>query len=1162
MKINTISSFQYNNSSKYISPQVKKQSLCAGNNNSVSFQSLNKVKPIFDFKSIFSFKPKDVYLTKEEVFKSLNKKTKKHFNLILEKIQTPNGYSKAMLNSLLGIYGAFNSFNLLTQSRICHLKENYNNENIEYNKNLLKNIELLANTKYDAESVSEILDMGYCEESKTYNQKTFDLAISNYKEFKKDTKFLLDAATPYNGKIQEDVFNFFAQKVRNNEIKPKDSIAYSEVTSYKDSDGNPQISIQALNKAFELEKLLGSNNMYKIMHRFNEYYEPPTKRFLASLTEDLPQNIKDKEELCQFILYRISATRDKESRCSDINPVKYKLFNRLYERYQENEKLIHINNITNYAGRNFTSVSPDIMTGFCLIASEYLEIEELSDCIREMQVTEKNFIQVLQIINLLKPEEKSSFNKVLEYFRYYKNEPNNYSKILSRFNEQYQLYKDSHGAKYIAFLLERCTNPDGKFNQEKFNTLIKIEDEKNLSTYLSIYANWKNKTEQDFYNNVKLAKQLLDNGFDSYDIGQKFIYDKFKTYQEKGNFNKIAIELKNKYNLSGIKLLEILRYNTDDEVNQLMDLRNDALKRRDQLQLPSEELTDAQLNEVFVYNYRNVLNTLQLASKEAVLYSFAEKLDNVENYFEIIGNIPRTQVFYERLVEIINPGQSQRYKNLSYNIKLNKDKLSEAITNEEKQEIIKKINTLTKERKELSHSGIKDPKSKLEAAYIAGTVYEAMDNNGDVSIEEILPYMNPKTEEDRETYYQKLNEIIFRTLGMEQPSEKVIQRLNFRASKYLPKLFNVDGDFCDSFSVLIDCLSSNPDKSNEEIFNQLPQNKLTHKLFKKYRLNYTNWVRYNPNSKIELEIKTDIEKQKQSAIKNLESDINDEIFKVIPTEEKSKLVEKLNSKGIELQECDEALYEGDGFLSGKTEVLRLYKNKLPIEFEDLAEVISTIKTELNENEFWNTKNKDEKIENAKETFKNHILKLRYNEVKRVLENKSDKVAKLTIQKADMNDIPHSLFLGNDACCCTAIGSGFNMWTAPNYIMNKLISCIEIKNGNNSVGNTMMFTGIVDGELSLILDNVELKPQYQFNNNIRDAIFRYTSIITQELGQPNMKIYAGPNRHKLNMEVYPLEEHSFKIIGVTGENEIYLDFETEAQAVNPDIEFDTELYRIR
>ena len=1158
MKINSINSFQYSNSNKYISPQVKGQCPYVVDNDSFTFQALIVNKPRFSLKSIFTLKKSEVYLTKEEVFKALNRKTKKHFNLILEKIQTPYGYSKAMLNSILGIYGAFNSLNLLTKNRICHPRENDSSENIEYNKNLLKNIERLANTKYDAESVKEILDMGYCEESGEYNQKTFDLAIANYKEFKKDTKFLLDASTPYNGKIQEDVFNFFAQKLKNKEMAIKDPPTYSRVCSYKDENGNQKISIQALNKAFELEKLLGSNDMYRIMHRFSEYYESPTKRFLASLTEDLPKNIKDKEELCQFILYRISATREKYIRGSDINPVKYKLFNQLYERYPDSESIIYIDNITDYAGRNFKSVNPDIMTGFCLIASEFLGAEELYNCCTAMQGTNEFFIKVLNMINSLKPEEKSSLNLILENFKMSKDEPKIYRKMLSRFIEEYQVYKDKHSANHLAYLLERCTNLIGKIDPKKFNILIKIEDEKNLSTYLSIYNNWISKTEEDFYDNVKLAKQLLDNGFEGSDLSDRSPYEHFETYEEKENFNKKAIEIRSKYDLYGKKVLDILRYNTPEEINRLLDLREEAKKRRDQLQLPSEELTADELNEVFVYDYRSVLNTLNLVGKDAILYSFPEKLDNVENYFDTIGSIPPTYEFYQSLIEIINPRESERYKILSYRVKQYKDRLSEAVTKEEKQELIKEINTLTKARNDLLHSGIRDPKSKLEAAYIAGVIYEAVD----VSMEEILPYMNPKTEEERKTYYQKLNEIIFRTLEIEQPSEEVMQKLKFRESKYLPKLFNVDGDFCDNFGVLIDSLSQNPHKSNEEIFNKLPQNRLTKNLFKKYGLNYTNWVRYNPNSKIELEIKTDIEKQKQSAIKNLESDLNDEIFKAIPNEEKAKLIGELNSKGIELKECAEALYEGDGFLSGKTGVQRLYKNGDPIEFKDLSEVISAIKTELNENEFWNKENNNEKIETAKETFKNHILKLRYNEVKRVLENKSDKVAKLTVQKSDMNDIPHSLFLGNDACCCTAIGSGCNMWTAPNYIMNKLISCIEIKNGNTSVGNTMMFTGIVDGELSLILDNVELKPQYQFNNNIRDAIFRYAAKITEELGQPNMKIYAGPNRHKLNMEVYPLKGHKFQIIGVTGEDEIYLDFETYAQVINPDIEFESELYKIR
>lgn len=605
-----------------------------------------------------------------------------------------------------------------------------------------------------------------------------------------------------------------------------------------------------------------------------------------------------------------------------------------------------------------------------------------------------------------------------------------------------------------------------------------------------------------------------------------------------------------------------LSVNNEEDREKFIDLRNEAIKRKNILAEAGEDLTDEDIDTLFLNNKANIINTLKTIGKNAILYSFAEKLDNVEEYFNTIGALNDSNENYEKLLQITNPVESKLYKTYTAEIQTLKEKLKETKTQEERKNCINQINTITKKRNDLVNNAIKDPKEKLEAAYVFAEICQTQ-NEYHVNAEVILQHMNPKTKEEKDAYYEMLNDMILAALEADEVTVQTQQRLSLKDSKYLTKLFQTDKEFKDNFAQIIELLNQNPDKTNLEIFNELPENIETKALFKKQGLNYNNWVKVNPGSKIGITVRTDLEKQRQSAIKNLEADFNDDIFKKLPKVEIEKLKKALKKEGLQLVEKDEAIYEGDGFLNGSKKVLRLYKNNNPVEFEDLHKIIKLIKEEINTNEFWNKKSDDIAIDNARETIKNHILKLRYNEVKTALNKKADKDINLVVQKADMNDITHALFLGNDAACCTAVGTGCNEWSAPNYIKNKLISAIEVKDGETYAGNTMMYVINVDGKPALLLDNIELKPKYQFNDKIRDAIFDYAKIVAKEIGIPDMQIYAGPNRHKVNMDNYELKEKIFAIVGSTGEDEIYLDFDTDSHIIdNPNYLDHAKLYRIR
>lgn len=138
--------------------------------------------------------------------------------------------------------------------------------------------------------------------------------------------------------------------------------------------------------------------------------------------------------------------------------------------------------------------------------------------------------------------------------------------------------------------------------------------------------------------------------------------------------------------------------------------------------------------------------------------------------------------------------------------------------------------------------------------------------------------------------------------------------------------------------------------------------------------------------------------------------------------------------------------------------------------------------------------------------------------------------------------------------------GINSWSAPAYIMNKCISSIEIKDGSKFVGNTMCYIAKVDEKPALVLDNIELETQYQYNDKIKDAIIEYAKKLTREIGQPQMPIYAGPYRHKVDFSEYPYAKHYVNILGKTFD-EVYIDYLASGKVIDNTADR-TKLYKIR
>lgn len=595
------------------------------------------------------------------------------------------------------------------------------------------------------------------------------------------------------------------------------------------------------------------------------------------------------------------------------------------------------------------------------------------------------------------------------------------------------------------------------------------------------------------------------------------------------------------------KLFERDIHNPND-IKKLVDIREEGLIRKDKLSYSFWQAEADDVDYLLLSEPKYTLNTLKILGKKSFLASFEEKYDFVENLINNLGRIDEEFPLYDELLRLTNPTESKLYLGNREKITTLK-KLYQK--NQEDNELKNKINNLTKSNRNLVENAIKNPKDKILAGQAAMLMKDEPNK---------LRYLLPTLNDDSKTGIRKRNKML-NNCFLTNSYGQIENRIDFRKTKFIPELICSDSDFYNNFKALIDNLAKHPNKTVEEVINKYVFNKETQKQFSKININYNNWTKFNPQSNIKKVITIDTSTQKQHAIKNLEADFNDELFSKIPPEEFSKLEKAMSEKGYHLIEQSSAAYTDDGFFDSVQSNFKIFKNNSPIKFDDLPELMKILKKEMTNSEFWNKPNDDPAIENARNTLKDHLLRLRNSEIRGTNVPDTKETVNLEVLKADMNNIEHSLFLGNYASCCTAVGSGCNQWAAPAYTFCKLASAIEVKVNNEYVGNTMCYIGNIDSKPALILDNIELQHKYQYNDEIRDTIFAYARKLAGELNQPDMPVYAFPNRHKVNMDGLEVVQKDFNIVGSTGDCEIYLDFDADAHKISGNEEFNSYLYRI-
>lgn len=418
-------------------------------------------------------------------------------------------------------------------------------------------------------------------------------------------------------------------------------------------------------------------------------------------------------------------------------------------------------------------------------------------------------------------------------------------------------------------------------------------------------------------------------------------------------------------------------------------------------------------------------------------------------------------------------------------------------------------------------------------------------------IKGLIELIQPSTPENEKLWNKTIEKRLYERANLIY-IEDYAKYLDLAHCEYLNELFASDDDFWRVFPTLLGSIgiySVNGEISLDYSFDFMSHNNETNQMYEDLGINYVNWTRYNPNSFVFGNTTIKEEDVKNKAVKNMCYDLAS-LYKnkKIPQKEKNKIFKALKEIGVSVNKNGS---KADIKIDGRD-----------VQYSDLALIMSILKREFNTNTFWSEELEDEKLENARDMVYHHFMLQRKQEIDIAKKIKDEENIDIKVQKVNMNDVKYALCLGNHSHCCTALGSQSNEWAAPLYVLSKCISAIEVLANGKPVGNTMIYMAKVNGELSLVLDDIELQAKFQNNDKIKDMIIKYAQQLCEEVGKPNIHIYAGPGLHKVDMTEYKyIEDASMEIIGKTPQNGgVYLDFDASQHDIGNIIE-KTDLYRI-
>lgn len=666
------------------------------------------------------------------------------------------------------------------------------------------------------------------------------------------------------------------------------------------------------------------------------------------------------------------------------------------------------------------------------------------------------------------------------------------------------------------------------------------------------------------------------------------IYNKAKEYLS-------TSESQNEYTL--LMYYKIVKEGLDKET--IETTLNNAKAKKNQIKSGLEDITDNDIEKFFAENTAGIQEAINLIGRPAFEYSFTSKFDGMERLCEAAEELYKN---YNDLIRVLNDVKSdksiepkmleQRLPELKKMIAdeaklLNSIKTALSDKSIEPQDKIKKLETLgalklhcnseefnsfidlIKPNKPTSAQvqqavqiwsnpkafyedkwnafceafGVEKDNAKVKAffekrATVNAKGFKILNGVKSADMQQFLSSI--VREQNQKVWNNAINKKVFDVVGATY-TEDVSKKLELASSPDLDLILAAEDGFKSNFRLMIVRLGEHPEMSVKETFDNLPQNINTKRQYAEHHVDYDKVTTPDKDSYKTVKIKVDAEKTRQNCVTNLVNEFNDVSFQSLPKEETQEILNALKKElGIELKTILEPQYDADGYLIGEKEVFQFFNaDGSPITFNNLGKMMSVIKKAINANDFWSKKNPNAQIEQNRNTFYDHIMKSRDEEISNAENIKSDKTTEVSIQQVDMNEMPYGLMLGAKLCCTSPTGG--NGFSAPTYVMNKCIGAFDIKDGKIPVGNTMMYLAEIEGRTALVLDNIEVKSGYQ-DNVVRDAFMDYVKEWCAEKGLGDIPIYAGPNRHKFEMgKSYPIEKHDVKIIGSTGLDEIYIDY---------------------
>lgn len=418
-------------------------------------------------------------------------------------------------------------------------------------------------------------------------------------------------------------------------------------------------------------------------------------------------------------------------------------------------------------------------------------------------------------------------------------------------------------------------------------------------------------------------------------------------------------------------------------------------------------------------------------------------------------------------------------------------------------------------------------------------------------IKELINLIQSSSPENDKVWNNNINKKLYEYASLKY-NEKYVDKIDLANCKYLNELIVSDKDFwffmTQFLQAIAEYLYVNPNKNIDDALDDLENNKETKQIFTERKIDYDKWSHYDKDSFIENSVVIKAEDAKRKAVKNMCYDITSKNLKIIPAKVSKSLYKALREVGVTVNKNEVKI------------------NGRDVKFEDLDLIMSAIKTELGDNEFWSVESSNEVVDKARDTIYCHFMLQRKQEIDCAKKLKDSETVNVKVKKVNMADVKHSLCLGNHSHCCTGLGSQSNEYSAPLYILNRCISAIEVLADEEPVGNTMIYLADIhqDGkkQLALVLDDIELQTKFQNNEKIKNMIIEYARKLCSEIGQPDTPIYAGPGMHKVEMSNYLLLHSNMEILGKSPEGYgVYLDCNGEQNDIAKDIIKVTDLYKI-